>query len=125
VEDSLTIRKFIKKTLSEQGYIVKDFESASHLLEQIKHDKPDLIVSDLEMPQMDGIQLVSLLKSDPSTSKLPVIIFTALDSEESKKKAFSAGATDFISKSNISLFIEKLINMLQELFYEKKYHNII
>lgn len=108
VEDSLTIRKFIKKTLTDNGYIVKDFENALHLLEYIKHEKPDLIVSDLEMPQIDGIQLISQLKASPSTNKLPVIIFTALDSEESRKKAFRAGATDFISKSNISILTEKI-----------------
>jgi two-component system chemotaxis response regulator CheV len=108
VEDSLTIRKFIKKVLTKNGYIVKDFENALHLLEHLKQEKPDLIVSDLEMPQIDGIQLISQLKADPSTNKLPVIIFTALDTEESKKKAFNAGATEFISKSNISMLTEKI-----------------
>ena len=108
VEDSTTIRKFIKKTMTGSGYIVMDFENANSLFEQFKKEKPDLIVSDLEMPQINGIQLITLLKTNPSTSKIPVIIFTSLDSEDNKNKAMSAGATDFIGKSNISNLIESI-----------------
>lgn len=108
VEDSTTIRKLIKKTMTNSGYVVVDFENANRLFEHLKKEKPDLIVSDLEMPQINGIQLITQLKADPTTNEIPVIIFTSLDSEDYKNKAISAGATDFIVKSNISNLIEKI-----------------
>ena len=108
VEDSSTIRKFVKKALSNVGYIVKDFENAAYLIEYLKHEKPDLIVSDLEMPQINGIQLVTMLKGDRETNKIPIIIFTSLDSKENENKAINAGAIDFISKSNINTLIKKI-----------------
>ena len=108
VEDSTTIRKFIKKALCKVGYIVKDFENAAHLIEYLKHEKPDLIVSDLEMPQINGIQLTTMLKAERTTSKVPIVIFTSLDSKENKSKAISAGAIDFISKSKIDILIERI-----------------
>jgi two-component system chemotaxis response regulator CheV len=109
VEDSTTIRKFIKKTLMNFGFDVIDFENANYLIDYLKNGKhPDLIVSDLEMPQINGIQLISILKGDPATNKIPIIIFTSLDTEENKSKALKAGAIDFISKSNINNLVERI-----------------
>ena len=60
------------------------------------------------MPQINGIQLTKMLKAERTTSKIPIVIFTSLDSKENKSKAISAGAIDFISKSNIDILIERI-----------------
>jgi two-component system chemotaxis response regulator CheV len=94
--------------LTSSGYIVRDFENANSLLEYIEKERPDLIITDLEMPQLNGIQLVSLLKGNTMTNGIPVIIFTSLESEDNKNNAIRAGAIDFIGKSNISNLIESV-----------------
>jgi phosphoserine phosphatase RsbU/P len=60
--------------------------------------RPDLVILDLEMPRMDGIEMLGHLRSDPSLAQVPVIVQTSLDSSESRYRVFKAGASDFVTK---------------------------
>ena len=70
------------------------------------------VVTDIEMPQMDGHRLLKLIKNDPDLKDIPVIIFSSLINEEMRKKGESLGADAQLSKSDIGEFIKKLDEIL-------------
>ena len=72
--------------------------SGREALELVRHWKPDLVLLDIMMPEMDGYQVCRLIRSDPSTAELRVFMLTALDDEGARLRAFQAGADDFLSK---------------------------
>lgn len=72
--------------------------SGASALEQAGSNPPDLILLDVMMPDMDGYEVCSALKSDPATSSIPVIFITAMDQVQDKSKGFSLGAVDYITK---------------------------
>ena len=67
-------------------------------LEIINIKKPDLILLDIKMPGLDGLEVCKMIKANPDTEKLPIIFVTALDSIEDKVRGFAAGASDYITK---------------------------
>ena len=115
VDDSITTRTLEKNILEAAGYVVKLANDGQEALNSLfTGDLPDLVISDVQMPRVNGIQLVSRLKNDQRTSKLPVILVTSLDSPEDKAKGVEAGADAYIVKSafdqnNLLETIEQLI----------------
>jgi DNA-binding response OmpR family regulator len=67
-------------------------------LQMIEQSKPDLVVLDLNMPKVDGFGVLSRLRSQPQTVRLPVLILTAQGDEHSTRAGFAAGATDYLAK---------------------------
>jgi two-component system chemotaxis sensor kinase CheA len=101
VDDSITTRTLEKNILEAAGYIVRlalDGQEAFNSL--MTSDLPDLVISDIQMPRMDGFALVSRIRKEPRTSNLPVILVTSLDSAEDKAKGVDAGADAYIVKSS-------------------------
>lgn len=84
--------------LTAQGYKVRKATSASMALMGIAAEKPDLILTDAMMPEVDGFELCTQIKAQPETRDIPVIFISALDESEDKVKAFEVGAADFITK---------------------------
>ena len=85
---------------------------------------PDVIVCDIMMPKKDGFEVVDLLKNDPRTSHIPVLMLTALDSVENKVKGLKTGANDYITKPFVSdLLILKIRNALHHSEKLKEYFN--
>lgn len=84
-------------------------------LEMVRQEKPDLILLDIELPGMDGLQVARLLKGDPATRDIPVLAVTAYAMKGDAEKALAAGCDDYISKpvrvhdflSRIKKFVEK------------------
>ena len=97
VEDSPTQRLFLKKILEKAGFEIADFPNGKEALPYIKQNPPDLIISDINMPQMDGWEFIQHLKQDPSVRDIPVIFITAtFKDKESVIKGFKAGVEDYI-----------------------------
>lgn len=71
--------------------------------------RPDMILLDIIMPQMDGFQVCRQLKSDPETRDIPVIFISAMDKPEQEKKSFKCGGVDYIAKPFVSSDIKKKI----------------
>ncbi len=97
VEDNSEMRKFMREILNER-YIVKEAANGKEALLRLFSNQPDLIISDVMMPEMDGYQLLSELKKNHATSRIPVILLTAKVGEDEKIQGLESGADDYILK---------------------------
>jgi two-component system chemotaxis sensor kinase CheA len=115
VDDSITTRTLEKNILEAAGFDVQLATDGQEAWDAIAAGgMPDLVVSDIAMPRLDGIELTNRLKNDPRTSDLPVILVTSLDSAQDKARGIEAGADAYITKgtfdqSNLLETIEQLI----------------
>lgn len=117
-EDSPLLRKLLEETLGEAGYVNIDFfengQEALSCLESLIEDESDivekvqLVITDIEMPQMDGHHLTKRIKDNPSLKKLPVIIFSSLITNELRHKGEMVGADEQVSKPEINELIKKI-----------------
>lgn len=113
VEDNSEIRQFLAKTLSSY-FQVRTSANGMEAWESIQQQLPDLIISDVMMPDMDGITLTRKLKSHATTSHIPVILLTARTSTVFKKEGYETGADDYITKPfNPTLLITRVRNLLK------------
>ena len=97
-EDDDNIREILRCTLDSYGYATRVFDSAPQLLEAVREQLPDLILMDIMMPGMDGLQALRPLKQERRTAGVPVIFLTAKSSEIDKVKGLDLGAEDYITK---------------------------
>ena len=98
IEDETPIRERIVKALSFEGYDAVGAENGREGLALVQEIGVDLIIADIMMPELDGLGLVSVLRSDPLTRLTPVIMLTALDERASQRKFMEIGADDYITK---------------------------
>lgn len=98
VDDEKDIQEFIEYNLKKEGYEVFLANNGIEAIEQTKKIKPDLILMDVMMPQMDGIQACQQIKSNPALNKIFVVFLTARAEEYSELAGFDAGADDYIAK---------------------------
>lgn len=121
-DDSPLIRKLLKETLTKAGFtnmkIFDDGEQALDYLEGLKKDlgksfvkEVQLLITDIEMPQMDGLTLTRKVKEDEVLKRLPVIIFSSLITDDLRHKGESVGADAQLSKPEI----EELIGVVDQL----------
>ncbi|MGD1853302.1 MAG: EAL domain-containing protein [Leptolyngbyaceae cyanobacterium] len=89
---------FLSTVLTQQGYKVRSAINGKVALKIAKAARPDLILLDIRMPDMDGYEVCRLLKASPLTQEIPVIFLSALDATDEKVKAFSIGGVDYIPK---------------------------
>ena len=98
VDDSAMIRRIVGQILKGFGYSILQAENGEIAFEITKDQKPDLVVMDIEMPVMNGIDSTKKIKTDPSTSHIPVLMFTSLGSEEDIRQSNEAGCSGFLNK---------------------------
>lgn len=98
VEDESDIRELISYNLAKHGFQTGDAGSGSEALEKIRLERYDLILLDLMLPGLDGIELCKILKADPKFSDIPVIMLTARSEEIDKVLGFELGADDYVTK---------------------------
>lgn len=102
VDDSATTRTLEKNILSKAGYLIETAENPIEAFEKMKTDRFDLIISDFEMPEMNGIEYLEKIKTDEMYSDIPVIMLSSLINEETKEKALSLGAKTYITKNEFN-----------------------
>jgi CheY-like chemotaxis protein len=98
VDDSSMIRHVAGKILRECGHEVMIAQNGQEACEMAAIYKPALIVMDVEMPVMNGIQATARIKSDPDTSQIPILVFTSLGGEDDIKRAMDAGCQGVLNK---------------------------
>lgn len=98
VDDSITTRTLEKNILLKAGYNIELAENPIEAFEKLKAEHFDLIISDVEMPEMDGFEFLEKLKTDEMFSDIPVIMVSSLMTEENKKRANELGAKKYIVK---------------------------
>ena len=98
VDDNLVNLKVVSATLEKGGYTVETAQSGPKALEMVDRFRPDLILLDINMPDMDGYEVCRRLRKKQSTTAIPVIMLTANDTLEEKIKGFEAGADDYLTK---------------------------
>ena len=100
VEDSITARTLLKNILESAGYQVQTAVDGLDGLTILKSRKFDIVVSDVEMPRMNGFELTTKIRADRNLSELPVVLVTALESREDREHGIDVGASAYIVKSN-------------------------
>lgn len=100
VDDSITTITLEKNILAHSGYMLETAENPMIAFEKLKSESFDLIISDVEMPEMDGFTFLEKLKTDEMYSEIPVILMSSLSYDENYAKAIRMGSKTFISKSN-------------------------
>ena len=98
VEDNPINRKLARNVLRSQGFEVWEAPSGEDALNQLRDRRPDLILMDLQLPGMDGLEVTRRVKSDPKTADLPVVALTAHVREADEQKAREAGCVGYITK---------------------------
>ncbi len=98
VEDELDIQELLSHTLTREGYRVTCCGRGEHALEQVDSNPPDLVLLDLMLPGIDGMDVCRRLKSNPETSTIPVIMLTARGEEADIVAGLEIGADDYMSK---------------------------
>lgn len=113
VEDNPDIRKFIKLYLSHL-YDIEEAENGKEGLEKAKKMIPDLIISDILMPEIDGLEMCKILKNNESTAHIPIILLTARSSQLYQIEGYETGADDYVTKPfNTTLLISRIKNLLE------------
>ncbi|MBN2103417.1 response regulator [bacterium] len=126
VEDNADLRHYMAGILDKQ-YHLTEAENGREGLELALEHMPDLVISDVMMPEMDGFELCEKLKTDPQTSHIPVILLTARADFDSKIQGLETGADDYLVKpfneKELSVRVRNLIEQRKKLF--KRYKNNI
>ena len=113
VEDNNDMRKYIRTLLADRYYVLEATDGQSGL-KLAKESVPDLIVSDVMMPIMDGLQLCKKLKEDVITSHIPVILLTARSTEAHQMEGYDSGADAYLTKPfSAELLISRIANLLK------------
>jgi len=98
VDDDAGVRDLVTQILKKAGFNVKSVESAEKGLEELRMTLYDLVILDLNLPGLSGMKACEIIKSDPSTAHLPIIMLTAQDNERSKVQGLQIGADDYVTK---------------------------
>jgi two-component system, chemotaxis family, sensor histidine kinase and response regulator WspE len=100
VDDSLTVRELERKLLDSHGYEIEVAVNGMEGWNAVRTGNFDLVITDIDMPRMDGIELVSLIRKDPSLKSLPVMIVSYKDREEDRRRGLEAGADYYLTKGS-------------------------
>ncbi len=98
VDDSATVRQVLKMTLAEAGYDVVEAIDGADALNKLSADSVDMLVTDLNMPNVDGIDLIQQVRRKPGNRFMPIIMLTTVSQPEMKTAGKAAGASGWITK---------------------------
>ena len=114
VDDDKSIRWVLEKALSREGVDITSFSDPRQVLEKVKHDIPDVVISDIRMPGMDGISLLEKIKQ--YAPEVPVIIMTAYSDLDRAVSAFREGAFEYLSKP---FDVDEVVSLVKRAIHER------
>lgn len=98
VEDEADIRELLRYNLAQEGFAVEEAADGSEALDRVARRAPDLVVLDLMLPRLSGLELCRRLRANPETARLPIIVVTAKGSEVDRVLGLEMGADDYVVK---------------------------
>ena len=98
VDDSASMRMLLKTSLTAQGFRIEAATDGAHGLERMHEVNPDLLITDINMPRMDGFELIEAVRALPQFRGTPILVLSTEFSDDKKARARSAGATGWITK---------------------------
>jgi two-component system cell cycle sensor histidine kinase/response regulator CckA len=110
VDDSPVNRRFLCTLLSAHGHEVREAKDGGDVLAMVRASRPDLIISDVLMPVVDGYQLLRQLREDPTTSRIPVVFYTAHTG--ARAMALASGAAWFLSNVDSAEILQVIERVL-------------
>ena len=117
IEDELDFLSTLRERLEFEGFEVATAVDGEEALRKIPEEKPDLILLDIMLPEMNGYQVCRELKSNPETESIPVVVVTAKSQESDKFWAKETGADDYVTKP---FEMEELLQKIQDNLQENK-----
>jgi len=114
VDDDPTTRNLISHFLRKENFIVEKAAGGSDGLAKAKSGRPDLLIVDAAVPGMDGFEFLSLLKRDPETARIPVLMLSSLDEEEAVVKSLDEGADYVIKPFSPRILVAKIKKTLKD-----------
>ena len=122
VEDDNNISEIESFALKNSGYITEVFETGKIFFKHLQNKKPDIVLLDIMLPDMDGLEILKKMKNTPAYKKIPVIMVTAKTTEIDKVKGLDLGADDYISKpfgimeliSRVKALLRRTLNLEEE-----------
>ncbi|MGC1246347.1 MAG: hybrid sensor histidine kinase/response regulator, partial [Spirulinaceae cyanobacterium] len=129
VDDDSSIRELLTQQLQPQGYTIRQAEDGWQAINQVKENKPDLIIMDVMMPQMNGLDAAAVLKNDPRSFDIPIIILSIV---EKKERGYKIGVERYLNKpinaeellDEISFLITQENTHKEVLFIEKEQNTV-
>ena len=114
VDDSITVRELERQLLAARGYAVDVAVDGMDGWNAIRSSHYDLVVTDVDMPRLDGIGLVTLIKADPARKDIPVVIVSYKDREEDRLRGLDAGANRYLTKSSFhdATFVDTITDLI-------------
>ena len=117
VEDEKSLREIYSIRLAAEGYNIVSAGDGEEALALAVQEKPDLIISDVMMPKISGFDMLDILRSQPETAQIKVIMMTALSSDDQRARGENLGADRYLVKSQVG--IEDVINTVHEVLGDK------
>jgi DNA-binding response OmpR family regulator len=115
VDDDPQVHKIISKMLPVEAYSVRSAYSAAEALETIKRARPDLVILDIMMPKVSGIEVCSQIRANPETKDTMILILSAKDAQDDRLDGLAHGADEYIAKPfHMKHLIRKIEHMLQK-----------
>jgi len=98
IDDSKAVRDMVRFTLEPEGFDIVGAENGQAGLDQMRASRPAMVITDLNMPVMDGLTFITQARTDPAGSGIPIVMLTTESAPEMKAKGKAAGATGWINK---------------------------
>jgi two-component system alkaline phosphatase synthesis response regulator PhoP len=115
VDDEPEVHAVLGKMLVREGYAIQSAYNADEAFEKVKTRKPDLIILDIMMPRISGIEVCNRLKDDPATKDIMILIVSAKDAQADRIEGLTHGADDYVSKPfHLRSLVRKIEHMLQK-----------
>jgi CheY-like chemotaxis protein len=117
VDDDKTTRKLLSLYLKAKGYEVVTAENGLDAMEKLATEDINLVVTDMNMPYMDGIELTKTLRADDSWKNLPIVMVTTEADDDERKKAYDTGVDDYLVKpANAEQISDSIKKILKKIF---------
>ncbi len=116
VDDSHTVREMERRLLVRAGYTVSTAQNGQEAWNLLRLNEYDLLISDVDMPQMNGIELVTRVRANPRLSRIPVIILSYKDRAEDRQRGLDAGADFYLTKGSFDngSFLQAVVDLVGE-----------